>query len=106
MSEELSDLEEMRALLAVSCLGALVDAAKKQRDIVTWRRVGGLELEDFAMPSTMAADTRFCSCGKRASPRPTARSQVYASSTCADLLFGSTLHSSGSGLEKAKRGRK
>ena len=48
MSEELSDIDMARALLALSCLWSMLDAAKRQTDIITWRRVGGLELEDFA----------------------------------------------------------
>ena len=48
MSEELSDIETARALLAASCLWAMLAAAKQQTDIVKWRNVGGLELEDFA----------------------------------------------------------
>jgi hypothetical protein len=35
------------ALLALSCLWTLVENAKKQTDIITWRRVGGFEAEDF-----------------------------------------------------------
>jgi hypothetical protein len=48
VSEELSEIEKARALLAFSCLWEMLAAAKQQTDIVTWRRVGGLELEDFA----------------------------------------------------------
>ena len=48
MSKELSDIDMARALLALSCLWSMLDAAKRQTDIITWRRVGGLELEDFA----------------------------------------------------------
>jgi hypothetical protein len=48
VSEELSDVEMARALLAAKCLWEILDAAKKQTDIVTWRNAGGLELEAFA----------------------------------------------------------
>jgi predicted phage terminase large subunit-like protein len=48
VSEELSDIDMARALLALSCLWSMLEAAKQQTDIITWRRVGGLELEDFA----------------------------------------------------------
>jgi hypothetical protein len=48
LSEELSDIEKARALLAARCLWEMLAAAKQQTDIVNWRKVGGLELEDFA----------------------------------------------------------
>jgi hypothetical protein len=48
VSEELSDIEKARALLAARSLWEMLAAAKQQTDIVTWRNVGGLELEDFA----------------------------------------------------------
>jgi hypothetical protein len=37
-----------RARLASSCLSRLMRAAKLQMNVINWRRVGGLELEDFA----------------------------------------------------------
>jgi hypothetical protein len=48
VSEELSDSDKARALLASSCLWGMLAAAEQQTNIDTWRRVGGLELQDFA----------------------------------------------------------
>jgi hypothetical protein len=39
--------EEARGQLTLACLLQLTIAAKKQTDVVTWRRAGGFELEDF-----------------------------------------------------------
>ena len=41
------DIEEERARLARKCLRELLDAAKQQVDVATWRKEGGLEAEDL-----------------------------------------------------------
>ena len=47
-TEEIKALsEEARGQLTLACLLQLTMAAKKQTDVVTWRRAGGFELEDF-----------------------------------------------------------
>jgi hypothetical protein len=47
-TEEIKPLsEEARGQLTLACLLQLTMAAKQQTDVVTWRRAGGFELEDF-----------------------------------------------------------
>jgi hypothetical protein len=96
------DADHARALHSLACLMELVVTAKQQTDVITWRRVGGMEAEDFLDAIERGGSHPLLVEWEARKTRPAAGMREEHARRIAVLLC-LALHRGGLGMAKARK---